>query len=197
MSIRKGLLLALLLAAASASAGEGDVPYREIISADADCRAFFWDGVDALGDGKLAQAQEDLESAVKEDAGCFLAYLLLSQVAYAGGRYEESTAYLESIPPEPPELAAMYEDLAAALRADDFGVVSEKAGNIVTAYPQTITAIAALHLLARAQYFLGHRDEAALIIKAAYMYSALAPGTVPAYASPVEAEEFGKFAGVE
>jgi len=197
MTMRKISLLVLVLAATSALAGEEDVPYQEIISADADCRAYFWDGVDSLGDGKLAQAKKDFESAVKEDDGCFLAYLLLSQIAHAEERDEESTAYLQSVPPEPPELGAMYEDLAAALRADDFGVVSEKAGNIVNAYPQTITAIAALHLLGRAEYFLGHRAEAATIVKAAYMYSALAPGTVPAYGSSVEAAEFEKFAGVE
>jgi hypothetical protein len=196
-SMRKITLVFLVLAATSALAGDEDVPYQEIISDDADCRAYFWEGVDSLGDGKKVQAKKDFEKAVKEDEGCFLAYLLLSQITYAEGDDQESTAYLHSIPPEPPELGAMYEDLAAALRADDFGVVSEKAGNIVTAYPQTITAIAALHLLGRAEYFLGHRAEAATILRAAYMYSALAPGTVPAYGSKVEAEELEKFAGVE
>lgn len=197
ISMRKLSLVFIFLAATSALADEDYVPYQEIISDDADCRAYFWDGVDSLGNGKKAQAKKDFEKAVKEDEGCFLAYLLLSQIAYAEGDDEESTAYLRSIPPEPPELGAMYEDLAEALRADDFGVVSEKAGNIVTAYPQTITAIAALHLSGRAEYFLGHRAEAATILRAAYMYSALAPGTVPAYGSSVEAEEFEKFAGVE
>ena len=62
--------------------------------------------------------------------------------------------------------------------------------------PQTIRAIAALHLLGRAQYRLGRRPEAALALKAAYMYSDLAPGTVPAYGSEAEAEEFVEFAGV-
>jgi hypothetical protein len=195
MKTLKILPCALLLTAAWAAAA--DAPYEDIISPDADSRAAFWDGVDALGDGKLAQAKKDFESAVKEDDGCFLAYLLLSQIAYAEHDDAASTAYLESIPPEPPELRAMYEDLAAALRADDFEAVAAKAADVVAAYPQTVTAIAALHLLARAQYFLGRRAEAALTFKAAYMYSALAPGTVPAYASRVEAEEFEKFAGVE
>jgi hypothetical protein len=195
MKIRKALPCVLLFAAVSAAAAAA--PYEDIISPDADCRAFFWDGVDALGDGELAQAKKNLESAVKEDDGCFLAYLLLSQIAYAEHDDPASTAYLERIPPEPPELRALYEDLAAALRADDFEAVAAKAANVVAAYPQTVTAIAALHLLARAQYALGRRAEAALTFKAAYMFSALAPGTVPAYASPVEAEEFAKFAGVE
>jgi hypothetical protein len=197
ISMRKISLVFLVLAATSALADEDYVPYQEIISDDADCRAYFWDGVDSLGGEKLAQAKKGFENAVKEDDNCFLAFLLLSQIAYAEGNDEESTAYLQSIPPEPPELGGMYEDLAEALRADDFGMVSEKAGNILIAYPQTITAIAALHLLGRAEYFLGHRAEAATILKAAYMYSALAPGTVPAYGSSVEAAEFEKFAGVE
>jgi len=43
---------------------------------------------------------------------------------------------------------------------------------------------------------LGRRTEAALTLKAAYMYSDLAPGTVPAYGSEAEAEELKEFAGV-
>jgi hypothetical protein len=197
MSLCRNLPVILVLAAAPVLAAGDEVPFEDIVSDDVACREYFWSGVDALGNGKLDAAKEDFENAVKADDGCFLVYLLLSQVAHAEGRDEESTAYLESIPPEPPELGAMYEDLAAALRADDYGAVEAKAENIIGAYPQTITAIATLHLLARAEYFLGNRDEATTIIKAAYMYSALAPGTVPAYASPVEAEEFEKLAGAE
>lgn len=188
-----GMLVAV--AAAGAAAGEA-VPYEEIISPNAACRDYFWEGIDAVGARKLNDAREKLKKALQEDDGCFLAYLLLSQVEYAEGNDKESTEYLQRIPPEPPELTGLYEELAAALRADDYDVVAAQAEQLVAAYPQTIRAVAALHLLGRAQYHLGRRPEAALTLKAAYMYSDLAPGTVPAYGSDAEAEELEKFAGL-
>lgn len=183
------------VAAAGAAAGEA-VPYEEIISPNAACRDYFWEGIDAVGARKLNDAREKLKKALQEDDGCFLAYLLLSQVEYAEGNDKESTEYLQRIPPEPPELTGLYEELAAALRADDYDVVAAQAEQLVAAYPQTIRAVAALHLLGRAQYHSGRRPEAALTLKAAYMYSDLAPGTVPAYGSDAEAEELEKFAGL-
>jgi hypothetical protein len=189
---------AWLAAAGLASiAAAAEEPYAEIVSAEAECREHFWAGVSALADGETGSAKEDFRAALDVDPGCFLVYFVLSQVAYFEGDDAASTAYLEQIPPEPPELRAMYDDTAAALRADEFESVAASASQIVAAYPQTITAIAALHLLGRAQYYLGRRAAATTTIKAAYLYSGLAPGTIPAYASQVEAEEIEKFAGVE
>jgi tetratricopeptide (TPR) repeat protein len=181
---------------AATFAAQEDGTYPEIISASARCRDLFWEGVDAIGERELGEARVKLERAVKEDDGCFLAYLLLSQLEYAEGNDEKSTEFLQRIPPEPPELRAMYEDVAAALRADDYDAAAAKAEDLVAAYPQTITAIAALHLLARAEYHLGRGERARGILKVAYMYSDLAPGTVPAYGSEAEAEELEKFAGL-
>ncbi len=197
-SMRTAFLAVLIaaMAAGTAVAGDEAAPYAAVISRDATCREYFWKGIDAIGAGKLNGARDSLEKALREDDGCFLAYLLLSQVEYADGNDAKSTEYLERIPPEPPELAGLYEELAAALRADDYEKVAAQAEKLVAAYPQTIRAVAALHLLGRAQYHLGRRAEAALTLKAAYMYSDLAPGTVPAYGSEAEAEEVEKFAGV-
>ncbi len=190
------LISVVAVATPAALAAQEDGTYPEIISASARCRDLFWDGVDAIGERKLGEAGAKLEQAVKEDDGCFLAYLLLSQLEYAEGNDEKSTEFLQRIPPEPPELRAMYEDVAAALRADDYDAAAAKAEGLVAAYPQTITAIAALHLLARAEYHLGRGERARRIFKVAYMYSDLAPGTVPAYGSEAEAEELEKFAGL-
>lgn len=195
--LRKKLIVVLIVAvAATAAAADDAMPYEEIISPDAGCRAYFWEGIDAVGAGKIKDARGKLGKAVKADAGCFLAYLLLSQLEYAEGNDEKSTEYLQRIAAEPPELSAVYEELAAALRADDYETVASQAEKLVAAYPQTISAVAALHLLGRAQYHLGRRPEALLALKAAYMYSDLAPGTVPAYGSEAEAKELEKFAGV-
>jgi Tfp pilus assembly protein PilF len=196
-SLRKKLIVVLIVAvAATAAAADDAMPYEEIISPDAGCREYFWEGIDEIGAGDVKGARDKLDKAVETDGGCFLAYLLLSQLEYAEGNDEKSTEYLQRVAAEPPELAALYEEVAAALRADDYEAVASQAGKLVAAYPQTIRAIAALHLLGRAQYQLGRRPEAALALKAAYMYSDLAPGTVPAYGSEAEAEEFEKFAGV-
>jgi len=196
--LKTTLIITGLAAAGAASfAAPAEEPYAEIVSANAACRDLFWEGVSALADGKTDAAKENFDAALDADPGCFLVYFVLSQVAYFEGDDAESTAYLQKIPPEPPELRAMYDDAAAALRADDFETVAASASQIVAAYPQTITAIAALHLLGRAQYYLGRRAAATTTIKAAYLYSGLAPGTIPAYASQVEAEEIEKFAGVE
>lgn len=196
--IRRVALLISVVAVATpaALAVQENGTYPEIISASARCRDLFWEGVDAIGERKLGEAGAKLERAVKEDDGCFLAYLLLSQLEYAEGNDEKSTEFLQRITLEPPELRAMYEDVAAALRADDYDATAAKAEGLVAAYPQTITAIAALHLLARAEYHLGRAERARGILKVAYMYSDLAPGTVPAYGSEAEAEELEKFAGL-
>lgn len=198
MTLARHKLIGLIVAAFAATAAAADdaVPYEEIISPDAGCREYFWEGIDAVGAGDVKGARDKLNKAVKADAGCFLAYLLLSQLEYVEGNDEKSTEYLKRVAAEPPELSALYEELAAALRADDYEAAASQAEKLVAAYPQTIRAIAALHLLGRAQYELGRRAEAALTLKAAYMYSDLAPGTVPAYGSPEEAEEFEEFAGV-
>ncbi len=197
--IRRVALLISFVAvvtAATAFAAEDDGTYAEVISASALCRDLFWEGVDAIAERKLGEARAKLERAVKEDGGCFLAYLLLSQLEYAEGNDEKSTEFLQRIPPEPPELRTMYEDAAAALRADDYDAAAAKAKGLVAAYPQTITAVAALHLLARAEYHLGRGERARRVFRVAYMYSELAPGTVPAYGSEAEAEELEKFAGL-
>jgi tetratricopeptide (TPR) repeat protein len=198
MTLARRKLIGLLVAAFAATAAAADdaVPYEEIISPDAGCREYFWEGIDAIGAGDVKAARDKLDKAVKGDDGCFLAYLLLSQLEYAEGNDEKSTEYLRRVAAEPPELDALYEELAVALRADDYEAAAAQAEKLVAAYPQTIRAIAALHLLGRAQYELGRRAEAALTLKAAYMYSDLAPGTVPAYGSAEEAEEFEEFAGV-
>ncbi len=191
-------ILSLLIATAAVTAyavGEA-APYQDIISPDAPCREYFWEGIDAIGAGDMKGARDSLNKAVEEDEGCFLAYLLLSQLEYAEGNDEKSSEYLRRVAAEPPELAALYEELAVALRADDYEAVAARAEKLVSAYPQTIRAIAALHLLGRAQYYLGRRAEAALTLKAAYMYSDLAPGTVPAYGSAEEADELERFAGL-
>jgi Tfp pilus assembly protein PilF len=194
---RYKLIVVLIVAvAATAAAADDPMPFKEIISPDADCRDYFWEGIDEIGAGDMKGARDRLGKAVEADGDCFLAYLLLSQLEYAEGNDEKSTEYLERIAAEPPELSAVYEELTVALRADDYEAVASQADKLVAAYPQTIRAIAALHLLGRAQYQLGRRPEAALTLKAAYMYSDLAPGTVPAYGSPAEAEELEKFAGV-
>ncbi len=193
---RKLVSVIIAFFAAAAAAAEDAVPYEEIISPDAGCREYFWEGIDALGAGDVKGARDKLDKAVNEDDGCFLAYLLLSQLEYAEGNDEKSTEYLRRVAAEPPELDALYEELAAALRADDYEAVAAQAEKLVNAYPQMIWAIVALYLLGWAQYELGRRAEAALTLKTAYMYSDLAPGTVPAYGSPEEAVEFEEFAGV-
>ena len=194
---RKKLIgVLIVVVAATAAAADDAMPYKEIISADAGCREYFWEGIDAIGGGKMKGARDKLDKAVKADADCFLAYLLLSQLEYAEGNDEKSTEYLQRVAAEPPELSALYEEVAVALRADDYEAVASQAKKLVAAYPQTMRAIAALHLLGRAQYYLGRRAEAVLALKAAYMYSDLAPGTVPAYGSEAEAEELEEFAGV-
>jgi TolA-binding protein len=191
----KTLSLVVATAAAAYAVGEA-APYQDIISPDAVCREYFWEGIDAIGARDMKGARDKLNEAVKEDSACFLAYLLLSQLEYAEGNDEKSSEYLRRVAAEPPELAGLYEEAAAALRADDYEAAAAQAEKLVKAYPQTMRAIAALHLLGRAQYFLGRRAEAALTLKAAYMYSDLAPGTVPAYGSAEEAEELERFAGL-
>jgi hypothetical protein len=167
------------------------------LASNGDCVAFFWKGVDAIGERDLKAGEDYLGRAVAADAGCFLAYLLLSQLSYAEGDDAAATAYLHQLPAEPPELTALYDDVAKALRADDYGRVASAAGDLVAAYPQTMTAVAALHLLGRAQYYLGRKTEAKTTLKTAYMYSDLAPGTVPAYGSDAEAKELEEFVGAQ
>jgi tetratricopeptide (TPR) repeat protein len=173
-----------------------ELPFPEIISANAECRAYFWAGYDAISEGDVKGARDNFERAAAEDNGCFMAYYVLSQIEDAQGDDEKATRYLEMIPPEPPELDALYEDIVTALRADDYETVASQTERLVAAYPQTIRAIAALHLLGRAEYHLGRLSEAKTSLGTAYVYSALAPGTVPAYGSQAEAEELEKFAGM-
>ncbi len=189
------VLTAAVLAPAPARAAAGGMLYEDIISSDAGCRDLFWQGVDALGAGKLKDAKGAFGKALKTDGKCFLAYLLLSQIAYAEKDAKESTDYLRKIPSEPPELLGMYEDLTTLLRADDYARLATQAKNLLAAYPQTMTAVATLHLLARAQYYSGEKEDALNTFKAAFMYSDLAPGTVPAYGSQEEMNELETFAG--
>jgi len=60
---------------------------------------------------------------------------------------------------------------------------------------KTMTAIAALHLLGRAQYWTGNKDDAFRILRVAYMYSDLAPGSVPAFGTQAEINEIETFVG--
>ncbi len=199
--IYAALIAAIVVGAAfavppRAAAAGGDLVYKDIISSNAVCRAFFWQGIEAMGNENLEEGKGYLQGAAGADGACFLAYLLMSQIEYVAGNDKEATEYLQKIPPEPPELAGLYEDVAAALRADNYERVVTFATDLIAAYPQTITAIAALHLLARAQYYTGARDEARRTFKEAYLYSGLAPGTVPAYGSDAEATALETFAGV-
>lgn len=190
----RALFIVLSLTVFNASAASPAL-YEDVVSADPACRESFWKGVEALGEGKVKDAEKSLKEAARLDGGCFLAYILLSQIAYARRDDKASTAYLQKIPPEPPEVQALYEDLVKALRADDYECLAKGAADLVAAYPQTMTAIAALHLLARAQYYTGAKEEALRTFKVAFMYSELAPGTVPAYASRAEMMELESFAG--
>ena len=187
--------MALLAALAASAWAKEDVSYQDIISSNPECRDYFWKGVEDIGAGKLGPAEADLKKAADKDKNSFLAYILLSQLAYARKDDAKSTSYLQQIPAEPPELGASYEDMIKALQADDFARVETMARGILKGYPQTMTAVATLHFLARAQYYTDQKDEARETFKAAFMYSDLAPGTVPAYGSAAETEEMEKFAG--
>jgi hypothetical protein len=187
--------MAITAACFAAAGAARAASYDAIVSRDAACNDAFWAGVDALGNDDLKGADAAFGKAVAADRGCFLAYLLLSQVAYARGNEDASAAWLRKAPPEPPEVEAAYDGIRAPLAAHDWPAVERKAQSIIAAYPQTMTALAALHLLGRAQYYGGKKEEALLTLKTAYMYSDLAPGTVPAYASEAEVVELQTFAG--
>jgi len=201
MKKRLGILVVSVIlagagsAVAAESAESADLPYKEIISSNADSREVFWDGIAALGDNDLKTAGGDLEKAVGYDKNCFLAYILLSQISYAQGDEETSRLWLARMPQEPPEVDGIYDEIRGALRADDFPVIAKLSAELVRAYPQTMTAIAALHLLGRAQYWSGNKDDAFRTLRAAYMYSDLAPGTVPAFGTQAEINEIETFAG--
>lgn len=187
----KSALAIILLAVGGAAA----LDFEDVISRNRLAREYFWQGVTALSEDDIALAEKNLKKAAELDPACFLAYMVLSQTEYARGNDREASAYLSKIPPEPPELAAAYEDLAADLRARNYEKVATSALSLVQAYPQTISAIAALHLLGRAWYYTDKKENALAAFKVAYMYSDLAPGTIPAYASPAEAMELETFAG--
>jgi tetratricopeptide (TPR) repeat protein len=182
-------------AAAAENAESANLPYKEIISSNADCRELFWNGVAALGEDDLKAAASNMEKAVGADNNCFLAYILLSQIAFAQGDEEASRTWFKRMPQDPPEVDGIYDQIRDALRADDFPVIAKLSAELVRAYPQTITAIAALHLLGRAQYWSGNKDDAFRTLRAAYMYSDLAPGTVPAFGTQAEINEIETFAG--
>jgi thioredoxin-like negative regulator of GroEL len=190
------LAAAWLTAAAAAVAGAPEaLPYEDILSPDAACRDACWAGVEAIGAEDAAAARAAFEAAAARDPKCFVAWVMLSGLAAAAGDRELAATYVDRIPAEPPEVNAGYDRITAALREDDWAGVAARAGELIRAYPQTVTAISALHLLARAQYYGGSRDEAYTTLRAAYMYSDLVPGTVPTYASQAEANELELFAG--
>lgn len=172
-----------------------NLPFKEVISPQADCREAFWEGVAALGDDNLSAAAANMEKAVAADKNCFLACILLSQLAFAADDEEASRAWLKRMPPEPPEVDGIYDEIRAALRADEYALIAKLSDDLIDAYPQTMTAIAALHLLGRAQYWMGNKEEAFRTLRAAYMYSDLAPGTVPAFGTQAEIIEIETFAG--
>ena len=187
---------AWLMAGAAAVAGGADaLPYEEILSPEPACREACWAGVDAIEANDMAKARTAFEAAAARDPKRFVAWIMLSGLAAAAGDRELAATYVGKIPAEPPEVNAGYDRITAALREDDWAGVAARAAELIRAYPQTPTAISALHLLARAQYYGGSRDEAYTTLRAAYMYSDLVPATVPTYASEAEANELELFAG--
>lgn len=175
--------------AASATAYVNDA----VISPDPAARAYFWEGIDALADGDEAGAEDKFELALGADENCIMAYSLLSQLAYAASDEELSREYYDRMSEEPPELETIYAWAVEPTAEGDWPEAAARAREFVEQYPQTLRAIAILHLLGRAQYHLGERDEAWETLNYAFMMSDLAPGTVPAYANEDEIKTITEF----
>jgi tetratricopeptide (TPR) repeat protein len=164
-----------------------------VISPNPAARAYFWEGIDALAEGDEAGAEDKLELAVKADENCIMAYALLSQLAYAGGDEKASREYYDLMTKEPPELETIYAWAVEPTAGENWAEAAARSKEFVEQYPETLRAIAMLHLLGRAQYYLGERDEAWETLNYAYMLSDLAPGTVPAYSDENEMETITAF----
>lgn len=174
---------------ASAAAYTNDA----VISPNPAARAYFWKGIDALAEGDEAGAEDKFELAVKADENCIMAYALLSQLAYAAGDEELSREYYDRMSEEPPELETIYAWAVEPTAEENWAEAAARSKEFVEQYPETMRAIAMLHLLGRAQYYLGERDEAWETLNYAYMLSDLAPGTVPAYENEDEYETITAF----
>jgi tetratricopeptide (TPR) repeat protein len=159
-----------------------------VISPNPAARAYFWGGVDALAEGDEGGAKDKFELAVTADENCVMAYSLLSQLAYARGDEELSREYYDRMSEEPPELELIYAWAVEPTAEENWAEAAARSKEFVEQYPQTLRAIAMLHLLGRAQYYLGERDEAWETLNYSYMMSDLVPGTVPAYANEEELE---------
>jgi len=164
-----------------------------VISPNPAARAYFWEGIDALAEGDEAGAEDKFELAVGADENCVLAYALLSQLAYAAHDEELSREYYDRMSEEPPELETLYAWAVEPTAEGDWAEAEARARELVEQYPQTLRAIATLHLLGRAQYYLGDRDEAWETLNYAFMMSDLVPGTVPAYEDEDEYETITAF----
>ncbi|UCE26309.1 MAG: hypothetical protein JSW52_08080 [Candidatus Coatesbacteria bacterium] len=164
-----------------------------VISPNPAARAYFWEGIDALADGDEIGAKDRFELAVGADEKCVLAYALLSQLAYAAGDEELSREYYDRMSEEPPELEVLYAWAVEPTAEGDWDEAAARAREFVEQYPQTLRAIAILHLLGRAQYYMGERDEAWETLNYAFMMSDLVPGTVPAYENEDEYETISAF----
>jgi tetratricopeptide (TPR) repeat protein len=164
-----------------------------VISPNPAARAYFWEGIDALAEGDEAGAKDRFELAVGADEKCVLAYALLSQLAYAAHDEELSREYYDRMSEEPPELETLYAWAVEPTVDGNWAEAEARARELVEQYPQTLRAIALLHLLGRAQYYLGERDEAWETLNHAFMMSDLVPGTVPAYENEDEYETITAF----
>jgi len=165
----------------------------DVISPNPAARAYFWEGIDALADGDEAGAKDKFELAVGADEDCIMAYSLLSQLAYAAGDDELSHEYYDRMSEEPPELEVLYSWAVEPTADENWADAAARSKEFVEQYPQTLRAIAMLHLLGRAQYYLGERDGAWETLNYAFMMSDLVPGTVPAYATEDEVETITAF----
>ena len=183
------ILVVLSLGAFSAPAYTND----DVISPNPAARAYFWDGIDALAEGDETGAEDKFELAVGADENCILAYALLSQLAYAAGDEELSREFYNRMSEEPPELEIIYAWAVEPTAEENWVEAAARAHEFVEQYPQTLRAIAMLHLLGRAQYYVGERDEAWETLNYAFMMSDLTPGTVPAYADEDEYETITAF----
>jgi tetratricopeptide (TPR) repeat protein len=169
----------------------------DVISPNPAARAYFWEGIDALAEGDEAGAEDKLELALGADENCIMAYSLLSQLAYAGGDEELSREYYDRMSEEPTELETIYAWAVEPTAEENWVEAAARSKEFVEQYPQTLRAIATLHLLGRAQYYLGETDEAWETLNYAYMMSDLVPGTVPAYASEEELEIITAFVSAD
>jgi tetratricopeptide (TPR) repeat protein len=165
----------------------------DVISPNPAALAYFWEGIDALAEGDEAGAEGKFELALGADENCIMAYSLLSQLAYAAGDEDMSREYYDRMSEEPPELEIIYAWAIEPTAEENWVEAAARAREFVEQYPQTLRAIAMLHLLGRAQYYVGERDEAWETLNYAFMMSDLAPGTVPAYANEDEIETITAF----